>query len=281
VFIRAAIMVSLGLSACAATADDDFTFDDASRSYTKGDYEVAMDRFRQLAVRGDTRAQLLIGLAHREGHHVARDPVLAYAWLELAASGGGFDPQLTSDIEGARISLAHSLSGKELLAADRMLEEFHSARKQYLREASEPAAELIYPHGAGPSGKVVPGCAVDPSLAGCKVAGGAIAGDENCRRDFVEWDEPASVRGPGAAPAPTRHRGAALNLSRTTTVVFAVHVDRSGYVCRAALARPSGRSNADVATLETISRWRFTPATHAGVPVESYFVGRLTFVVPD
>jgi TonB family protein len=240
-----------------------------------------MTMFRQLAVRGDTRAQLLIGLAYSEGHHVPRDPVEAYAWLELAASGGGFDQDLTSDIDGARIALAQTLSGKELLAADRMLSEFHDSQKRYLREASGPAAELIYPDGAGPSGKAVPGCAVDPGLAGCKVASGAIANDETCRRDIVEWDEPASIRGPGAVPSPTRHRGAALSLSRTTTVVFAVHLDRSGYVCRAALARPSGRSNADVATLETISRWRFRPATLAGVPVESYFVGRITFKVPD
>jgi TonB family protein len=274
-------MAVLVLGTCAAAAGDDLTLEDARRSYAKGDYEAAMTMFRQLAVRGDTRAQLLIGLAYSEGHHVPRDPVEAYAWLELAASGGGFEQDLTSDIDGARLLLGRTLSGAELLAADRKLGEFQAAWKAYIRDASGPAAELIYPDGKGPSGEAVAGCAADPGLAGCKVATGAISEGEACRREFVEWDEPAAIRGPGAVPSPTRHRGAALRLSRTTTVVFAVHLDRSGYVCRAALARPSGRSNADVATLETISRWRFRPATLAGVPVESYFVGRITFKVSD
>ena len=40
----------------------------------------------------------------------------------------------------------------------------------------------------------------------------------------------------------------------------------------------SASHNADQTTLQTVTRWRFRPASSGGTPVESLYVGRLTCV---
>lgn len=55
------------------------------RHFAKGDYTGALKYFRSGAYYADKLSQLSIGLMYFNGQGVARDPVAACAWLELAA----------------------------------------------------------------------------------------------------------------------------------------------------------------------------------------------------
>jgi uncharacterized protein len=54
----------------------------------QGDDAEAADWYRQAAVRGDAAACVLLASAYLEGRGVARDPVRAYGWYEVAAQRG-------------------------------------------------------------------------------------------------------------------------------------------------------------------------------------------------
>src|SRR5512137_932655 len=100
------------------------SYESARRSYSKGDFDTAMAGFRALSEQGDARAQVLLGLALKEGHHVPRDLAAAYAWLDIAASTQGLDRELSDSVERTRNELALALSGRELLAAERLETEY-------------------------------------------------------------------------------------------------------------------------------------------------------------
>lgn len=55
------------------------------RYYMHGKYESAMEQFKHGAYYADKLSQLCIGLMYLNGQGVAKDAVVAYAWLDLAA----------------------------------------------------------------------------------------------------------------------------------------------------------------------------------------------------
>jgi hypothetical protein len=63
-------------------------FDDAYAAYNRGEYDTAFRVFRQLASRGDARAQCNLGVMYLNGHGVAKDAVEAVRWLRAAAQQG-------------------------------------------------------------------------------------------------------------------------------------------------------------------------------------------------
>ncbi|MGH8121885.1 MAG: sel1 repeat family protein, partial [Rudaea sp.] len=76
-----------------ANADTDWHPDLAGefnglRAYAHGQYQDAMKRFLSGAYYADKLSQLCIGLMYLNGEGVAKDPVTAYAWLDLAAERG-------------------------------------------------------------------------------------------------------------------------------------------------------------------------------------------------
>ncbi len=87
------------------------SFESVRRSYSKGDFDTAMVGFRALSELGDARAQVLLGLALKEGHHVPRDLAAAYAWLDIAASAPSLDGEMAASVERTRNELALVLSG--------------------------------------------------------------------------------------------------------------------------------------------------------------------------
>ncbi len=73
-----------------ANADTDWHPDLAGefngmRYYMHGKYGSAMEQFKHGAYYADKLSQLCIGLMYLNGQGVAKDPVAAYAWLDLAA----------------------------------------------------------------------------------------------------------------------------------------------------------------------------------------------------
>jgi len=61
------------------------------RAYGKKDYERALMLFRRSAFYADKPSQAMIGEMYSRGEGVARDPALAYAWMDLAAERGYID----------------------------------------------------------------------------------------------------------------------------------------------------------------------------------------------
>lgn len=57
-------------------------------AYDAGRYERALTRFRRAARYADKPSQAMIGEMLWKGEGVARDPALAYAWMDLAAERG-------------------------------------------------------------------------------------------------------------------------------------------------------------------------------------------------
>ena len=57
-------------------------------AYKSGDYETALEHFRELADDGHTNAQVFLGFMYRRGHGVTRDYEEAVKWYRLAADQG-------------------------------------------------------------------------------------------------------------------------------------------------------------------------------------------------
>jgi TonB family protein len=265
------------LASAIANAQYVSSFESVRRSYSKGDFDTAMAGFRALSEQGDARAQVLLGLALKEGHHVPRDLAAAYAWLDIAASTPSIDDELAASVEHTRNELALVLSGRELLAAERLVADYRQRLAARLRQLSEVARKALYPDGSTPAAATVAGCAEDRWLAGCEEARGRSDATKGCRGEFPDLDAPPVISGQSAAMHVPRVHGPGTLARETTTVTYALHIDAAGFVCRAALVEGSASHNADQTTLETVTRWRFRPATSGETPVESLYVGRLTY----
>lgn len=61
---------------------------DGMASYKAGQFDEALSRFRRAARFGDKPSQAMISEMYRLGQGVPADPVLAYAWMDLAAERG-------------------------------------------------------------------------------------------------------------------------------------------------------------------------------------------------
>src|SRR5260370_38807342 len=78
--------------------------EDANSAYDKGDFGVAGNLYRELAVQGDRTAQFKLGEMYEEGNGVAKDCREAVRWY-IVASGQGlaeaaFNLCRLSDVDG-------------------------------------------------------------------------------------------------------------------------------------------------------------------------------------
>ncbi len=63
-------------------------FADGSAAYDGGDYQTALEVWRELAVEGDSAAQLAVADLYMAGNGVAADPMEAARWFRAAAEQG-------------------------------------------------------------------------------------------------------------------------------------------------------------------------------------------------
>ncbi len=63
-------------------------FDRGNTAYNRGEYDVAMEKWRPLADKGDTIAQNNIGIMYERGQGVERNDVEAAKWYQRAAAKG-------------------------------------------------------------------------------------------------------------------------------------------------------------------------------------------------
>jgi TPR repeat protein len=64
------------------------------------DYREGVRIFQEAAEQGDDMSQMCLGMAYIRGHGVPKDNILAYKWLNLAASGGDDRPRKIRDEMG-------------------------------------------------------------------------------------------------------------------------------------------------------------------------------------
>lgn len=58
------------------------------QEYVRGEFEAAAEYFRRAARHADKPSQAILGEMYWTGRGVARDPALAYVWMDLAAERG-------------------------------------------------------------------------------------------------------------------------------------------------------------------------------------------------
>ena len=127
--IGAAALMCLVAAAAATAADADAGLE----AYERGDFEVAYQEWRQLADRGEARAQYNLGLLYHRGQGVAPDLSQAAQWYALAAAQGVTRAQvelaaLIANGSGVDtdLALAHAL----LAAAERAGDDQASRHRQ-------------------------------------------------------------------------------------------------------------------------------------------------------
>ena len=63
-------------------------WEDGMAAYNRGDYLPAIRLFRPLAEGGNPKAQTVLGVMYRKGEGVARSPIRAFIWFNVAAARG-------------------------------------------------------------------------------------------------------------------------------------------------------------------------------------------------
>ena len=79
------LIVALMVAAAPAFAGP---LDDAYDAYARGDYAVALQLFRSLAINGDAKAQYNLALMYNRGEGIPRDAQQAIYWYKKAAEQG-------------------------------------------------------------------------------------------------------------------------------------------------------------------------------------------------
>ncbi|WP_308364855.1 MULTISPECIES: TonB family protein [unclassified Microbulbifer] len=110
------------------------SFDKAMEAYSAGNYAEAYRSFDALAAIGDYSAAFNIGVMYYRGEYVDRDPVEAWAWMQLVASQSGAE-----DISLTASKIFSKLAPEEQDDARARLETLlHSHGKQKIYEDLSP-----------------------------------------------------------------------------------------------------------------------------------------------
>ena len=103
--------------------------------------------------------------------------------------------------------------------------------------------------------------------------------------------EPAEAaaypRPPGSGPLPIgaphtcidNYPATALHAHVEGTTLVSYQVTSTGAVANAAVARSSGNSDLDSASINCVSKWQFQPATDHGVPIEVSWQSRIEWMI--
>jgi TonB family protein len=279
------------------------TYDQALKLLTSGkDNQRAVRLFEEAAMEGYTGALLTLGAIYLEGKQVPQNRPLGFAYLKLAAQSDAPPYQVRDQAEALMLRSQASLSGSELIEADRLaakMEADSNARlaaelapairvlttatpTQYdpvIRFASEPVevrtalagdSELRYRQGcATQSGVSCPSASRADEVARCT---GQI---------FATATAPSSAPSDGAILVAPDFPLGVLHAGGGGSVKILLHVDRSGWICNAIVAVSSGTRSLDESALATVAKWKLKPATRNGEPVEALHVVAVRFRVVD
>lgn len=286
------VAVTSGLLGTRGHAAQVVTFEDAILHLKGGDTREAIDELKGLAVRGDARAQYLLGLALIEGKLLSRDIPQGIAWLQVAANGydGQFGRSAADDARRTLDEVLPQASGTDMIKADQISAAFTRSRaeeaaatvangEKVLQDSLPATARITSSKVTAPG--PVPGCALVPALASCYVAELPGTAAERCRGTFPKRDVDPTLSAPLAKRVAAIYTKGLRHQAWEGRVVLMMHVDRSGYVCQVLLAQGSGVGDLDDAILLAAQRARFTPATAQGEPVEALVPQPIEFRISD
>jgi len=257
---------------------DETTLIDAVELIRRNRDTEAVEILQRLAERGDSRAQYLLGLAYLEGKLAPRDLVLGYAWLQIAAAGynGSSKRGAADEALSAMLKVGPALSGAALIQAEQKAAALIKAREEQLATDTQRATDALK-SPATTAGRVLSGCALEPTLGGCKSLAGTAKETRRCTGDIVSPDVQPSTQGPTASIFQPEYPDEARRRIQDGQVLVLMHVDRSGYACRVTQVQGSGVEGIDDATLKAVRRWRLVPGMRGGEPVETIYEFAVSF----
>lgn len=255
-------------------------FHDAVKLYEAKKYPEAFALFEVLAKEWDSRAQVLLGSALVHGSVIRRDIPRGIAWLRIAARESNVSTTTRDKaVEQLRV-YEPALSGADLIRADAIAGELTAERDRRRSERLDRAFDRLV-ELEPVSDAVKEGCALDTALSRCRIARADVENRASvCQPPEDYWpgagDDRKSWR-VEEAKYPDRARQYAWEGS----VAVAVHVDGSGWVCRATVADGSDIRELDMAALDAVRRWRFSPRLVDGQPTSYVYNAQVRFVLSD
>jgi len=86
--IFVALLLVLGTACSKKSAQDPAAYQTGLDAYAKGNFPLALEKFRPLAEQGNALAQFNMGVMYRQGQGVPQDDKQAIAWWSKAAEQG-------------------------------------------------------------------------------------------------------------------------------------------------------------------------------------------------
>ena len=290
-FIKSTVLVLLAVGAVhapvlsmAAEEQRDFVpFGIAVEKWNRGDRESALRDFIALAQVGDTRSQLLLAMALLEGKDLPKDVPQGFAWLEIASAMGpsSFGNSALDLARKQKASIEPMLSGADLIMADRIAGEYFSREAASHKRRLDAALSALKGGVSTPEAAVVTGCALDRSPANCNVARTDHIAADACTQGIQTADSPPDSKPPKGRTIAPEYPPSVVAKAWEGAVIVLAHVDRSGYVCRAAILQSSGLAPIDAAVLDSVRAWRFSPGLAHGQPVEATAEGKVDYMITD
>lgn len=103
VFKLVLIAVFFALAGCDGYSQRDAAdYQEGVAAYAQGNYAVALEKFKPLALAGDAKAQFNLGVMYRQGQGVPQDDKEAVAWWSKASEQGHREAQDNLGLRYAR-----------------------------------------------------------------------------------------------------------------------------------------------------------------------------------
>jgi len=264
------VLTAFSTAALAAGVPD---FSDVVDQIHHGHAAEAYADLQRLAEIGDTRAQYFLGVALIEGKEVPQDLVRGYAWIEIAAECGAVctSSRGVKSATDARVRLSKYLDGRQLIEAERIADAYLAPRREQYHAALEHAAEVLAGEATEPPVTVYNGCALQRDLEGCTGMPKPDPARPSCVGPEKRPWKPPSTTGPLARVRQPRYPMQARQTADEGRPSLVLHVDHTGYVCQAAIARSSGNDLLDAAAIGAAIRWRLQPAMEGNQTAEAIY----------
>lgn len=297
--LLACLLLGVGPTVAAGPANDPAPSFERARALIATDPAAAAAMLDELARSGNVLAQMLLGAMLLEGKSVPQDRSLGLAFLQVADANADwmFDEATRKRVRALAQQYQFELPGSELIKADQLAASIMAAQDEKLLAEMQPAllrytdqvpvkarpgivfakdpVQVAAPPAAAESPPVRLGCALEPG-SGC---GGApeVGAAGHCTGRLQIADTPATSRGNGVRILQPDYPVALRRTGKGGAAHILTHVDSSGWICSAIVARSAGEARLDAAALESLRQWRFLPATKSGVAVESLKYLAITF----
>jgi hypothetical protein len=216
----------------------------------RGNYAAALPVLEDLSIRGKSDAMLMAGTMYWLGQGAEVDRSRGYALVKLAAESG------QAGAASQEQKMATQLTGKELIDADRKIDGYRNATADFKQREQGLALELL-------------GVTVDPAATPSL--------DKDCTGLIPTLEAKPTSIGEGAKIRMLPFPAGVVLADREATIKIALHVGRSGAVCKSVALERSRRPDLDDAAVYGSQLWTLSPAQLHGKSVESVHIMAVTF----